>query len=274
MGDVSVSAVAKVDSSDDMVVRFTSVDGRSLEVIGTSGTIITLPTNTGSLDAPISIAEGGTGQTTKATAFDALSPMSAAGDLVYGGTSGTGTRLAKGTSGQILVGGDIPSWGTLPTAAVSSVNLDAVARLGIGTTDAGNVLSVSGASILFANGAGDIRASLSKYAGTATASFVFQDNFSGRAEFGLCGNDNFTMKVSADGGTWVNGIVIDKTTGAITVLNTIMAPVATLPGTPITGMEACVSTATTPAIGSALSLGGAAFAKAVYNGSQWTVIGK
>jgi len=57
------------------------------------------------------IAHGGTGATSKAGAFDALSPMSASGDIIYGGTSGTGTRLPKGTDGQImaLVSG-LPAW--------------------------------------------------------------------------------------------------------------------------------------------------------------------
>ena len=50
----------------------------------------------------IAIANGGTGQTTKSTAFDALSPMTTAGDIIYGGTSGTGTRLGIGSTGQVL----------------------------------------------------------------------------------------------------------------------------------------------------------------------------
>ena len=241
MSEVTISAVSGAARDDDMFITFTHEDGRKLVLVGTSSTRISLPTNTGALDAPISIAEGGTGQVTKAAAFNALSPMSTAGDMIYGGTAGAGTRLAKGTSSQILVGGDTPSWGMLPTAAVNGVNLDAVARLGIGTTDAGNVLSVSGATVLFANGAGDIRTSLSKHAATDTASFVFQDNFSGRAEFGLAGNDDFTMKVSPDGSSWLSGIVIDKTTAAVTFLHTVLTPAATLPAAPITGMEACVN---------------------------------
>jgi hypothetical protein len=42
---------------------------------------------------PVDIAHGGTGETTKAEAFDALSPTSAIGDLIYGGIAGTGMRL-------------------------------------------------------------------------------------------------------------------------------------------------------------------------------------
>lgn len=48
------------------------------------------------------LANGGTGQTTKAAAFDALSPMTTGGDIIYGGTSGTGTRLANGSANQYL----------------------------------------------------------------------------------------------------------------------------------------------------------------------------
>lgn len=38
-------------------------------------------------------------------------PMTAAGDIIYGGTSGTPTRLAKGTDGQVLtLASGLPSW--------------------------------------------------------------------------------------------------------------------------------------------------------------------
>jgi hypothetical protein len=49
-------------------------------------------------NAAVTIAQGGTGQSTKAAGFDALSPMSALGDVIYGGASGTGTRLAGSIS--------------------------------------------------------------------------------------------------------------------------------------------------------------------------------
>jgi len=59
----------------------------------------------------VPLNKGGTGQTTKAAAFDALSPMTTSGDIIYGGASGTGTRLAKATNGDVLtlVAG-IPAW--------------------------------------------------------------------------------------------------------------------------------------------------------------------
>lgn len=75
-------------------------------------------TTTGTLAISLSgtalpIANGGTSGTTKAGAFDALSPMTTGGDVIYGGASGTGTRLANGTSGQVLTsagGTSAPTW--------------------------------------------------------------------------------------------------------------------------------------------------------------------
>ena len=53
----------------------------------------------------IAIANGGTGQTTQSTGFNALSPMTTLGDIIYGGAApaGTGTRLAGNTSSTLSV---------------------------------------------------------------------------------------------------------------------------------------------------------------------------
>lgn len=70
----------------------------------------------------VAIADGGTGASSKAAGFDALSPMSASGDIVYGGASGTGTRLAKGSDTQVLtLAAGVPSWATpsvIPTTTL------------------------------------------------------------------------------------------------------------------------------------------------------------
>lgn len=59
----------------------------------------------------VAIADGGTGASTKAAGFDALSPLTTSGDILYGGASGTGTRLAKGSDGQVLtLASGLPSW--------------------------------------------------------------------------------------------------------------------------------------------------------------------
>ncbi len=75
----------------------------------------------------VPLNKGGTGQTTKAAAFDALSPMSASGDVIYGGTSGTGTKLAKGSDTQVLtLASGLPSWATpaITTYSNTTGNLD------------------------------------------------------------------------------------------------------------------------------------------------------
>ena len=88
-----------------------------------------------------------------------------------------------------------------------------LAAVGIGTAaDPTNPLSVYGASALFESG-GDIRVKLNKAASANTASFLYQDGWSGRAEIGLTGDDNFHFKVSPDGASWHEGINIDSSSG-------------------------------------------------------------
>jgi hypothetical protein len=55
---------------------------------------------------PLSTANGGTGQTTAAAAFNALPHE--AGDMICGGLSGTSTRLPAGNTSQVLIGGTVP----------------------------------------------------------------------------------------------------------------------------------------------------------------------
>ena len=87
----------------------------------------------------VAIANGGTGQTTKTEAFDALSPMTTAGDIIYGGTSGTGTRLAKGTDGQVLtLASGLPSW-VAPTGVTTMA--------AIGSTPNANGATISGVNL-------------------------------------------------------------------------------------------------------------------------------
>lgn len=100
----------------------------SLPPTSTKGSADSTPVTTFQINAPnipithsgivatigtIPIAGGGTGQVTKAAAFDALQPMTTGGDIIYGGASGTGTRLANGTAGQVLTsagGTSAPTW--------------------------------------------------------------------------------------------------------------------------------------------------------------------
>lgn len=97
-----------------------------------------------------------------------------------------------------------------------------VGLLGVNTTaSAPNLLSVKSNAALFAaiatadGGSGDARMQISKQAAGNTASVFFSDNYSGRAEFGLAGDDHFRLKVSPDGASWQNAFIIDKTTANV-----------------------------------------------------------
>jgi len=89
-------------------------------------------------------------------------------------------------------------------------------RWGINATaDESNRLAVSSeASLLNHAGAGH-RLKLNKAAAGETASVLFQTNWSGRAEFGLAGGDDFRVKVSPDGSVWHDALAIDRATGGL-----------------------------------------------------------
>ena len=49
-----------------------------------------------------------------------------------------------------------------------------------------------------------------------TASLVFQEGYSGRAEFGLTGDDDFHIKVSPDGASWNDALSV-KSSGRLSL---------------------------------------------------------
>lgn len=115
--------------------------------------------------------------------------------------------------------------GTTWKKLVDLVNrLQNSAGLGIGTTyDGINRLAVkTNASFLSAltnaeGGTGDIRLSLNKPSSEKTVSLIYQTNWSGRAEIGLTGDDNFHVKVSANGGTWREALLVSAAAGSVRI---------------------------------------------------------
>ena len=81
--------------------------------IPTLGTLSLLSSinNNNWLGTPLSIMNGGTGQTTPISAFNALSPINTSGDLVYGNSSGKSVRLGIGSNTNVLtVVNNFPQW--------------------------------------------------------------------------------------------------------------------------------------------------------------------
>ena len=92
----------------------------------------------------------------------------------------------------------------------------APALLGINATaDTTNRLAVASAASLFNHAGGDHQVKINKNVAANTASCLFQTGFSGRAEFGTTGDDNFHLKVSPNGSTFYEAFVIDRSSGRI-----------------------------------------------------------
>ena len=87
-----------------------------------SGTLTSctgLPLNTG-VTGTLPIGNGGTGQTTASTAFNALSPITTVGDLILGTGANTAGRLAIGANSYVLTSdGTTASWAA-PSGGVST----------------------------------------------------------------------------------------------------------------------------------------------------------
>ena len=170
----------------------------NLGVSGTANSIsVTSSTGTGVSIVAATSAAAGVLDSARATKIDNMATVAA---------SGSYTDLS-----------DKPSIPSIP-GSLSGKDIDNAARLGINTTDSSNLLSVNAPSVLFSN-AGDMRATISKGGESNIAAFNFQDNFSTRVQFGLLGNDSFTISTSPDGSTFKNAVVA-TTAGAVSFPNT------------------------------------------------------
>lgn len=85
--------------------------------------------------------------------------------------------------------------------------LENLAGLGVGTTsDATNRLAVASEAALFTHAGSDHRLTINKAAAGDTASVLMQSGWSGRAEMGLAGDEDFHLRVSADGSAWTTAL--------------------------------------------------------------------
>ncbi len=107
---------------------------------------------------------------------------------------------------------DGAAWGSV---SGDNQNLDFI---GINTTaDTTNRLAVKSDAVLFDNSGAGVQFKVNKAAVSDTASILYQTGYSGRAEIGLAGDDNFHFKVSADGNSWTDSLLINANSGHVSL---------------------------------------------------------
>lgn len=95
-------------------------------------------------------------------------------------------------------------------------SVNPVSLVGVNATaDATNRLSVVSPASLFSHEGAGHQLKINKDTAADTASVLFQTGFSGRAEFGTTGDDDFHVKVSADGSAWYEALVVSRSSGAV-----------------------------------------------------------
>lgn len=166
--------------------------------------------------------------------FDATQPPAVPGEgEVY--ATGTGAlaawaghdgQLAAFTDGAWLFIDPLEGWTATDvatgegrvwqTGAWVALPLDNLDSLGIATTaDATNRLAVASGATLFTHDGAGHQMKLNKAAPGDTGTLLFQTGWSGRAEMGLAGDDNWSIKVSDDGASWQTALRINAATGAV-----------------------------------------------------------
>lgn len=94
--------------------------------------------------------------------------------------------------------------------------LDNISAIGVNSpASLTNRLTVSSDTTLLTHQGTDHRLALNKQSEDNTASIIFQNNFSARAEIGLAGEDNLQIKISNNGSNFITALSIDKDTGIV-----------------------------------------------------------
>jgi len=160
------------------------------------------------------------------------------GDSYIVATAGTGDWVGQDGSLAVFANGGwlffAPSvgWKTYVESESVEVVFDGAAwsgqvstqadMLGLNASaDSTNRLAISApATLLTHEGAGH-QLKLNKASLPDTNSLLFQTNWSGRAEMGCVGDDDFSIKVSGDGVSFQEGLVVEAGTGAVRFPNGI-----------------------------------------------------
>ena len=151
------------------------------------------------------------------------------GDLATDIWSGQDGKLAQwaGSQWQFIVpqegwlawdleGGNLTVYSASTWQTVKGSGADVIDQLGINTSaDAVNRLAVASDATLYSHVGAGHQVKVNKAASSDTASLLYQSNWSGRAELGLTGDNDFHVKVSPDGSNFLDALIVNAATGAV-----------------------------------------------------------
>ncbi|MDP2737226.1 MAG: DUF2793 domain-containing protein [Pseudorhodobacter sp.] len=185
--------------------------------------------------------------------IDAITPPPAAvegavwalGEVPVGAWAGQALRLASWRGGTWVFIAPVIGWrawvrgagvlrvftGSGWVGLLGAGDLQNLGGIGINTTsDATNKLAVASAATLLSHVGAGHQLKLNKATPGDTASLLFQSDWSGRAEMGLAGSDDFSVKVSADGAAWNTALILNRTTGIATGAAVVQSSVDAVAG--------------------------------------------
>lgn len=247
--DPSKRAVFSVASVSSGATRTYTLPNGSTDLAGLATTQTFTGTKTFSGGFTVSGATASLGTSVANSTYSVGGGATAAGNtstinLGTGGVSDSTTVVNIGSSvagalGVTVINSPAVSFAA-SVASIAAPNAAVTAdQLGLGgaNPDATNRLSVNApATLLNHDGAGH-QLKLNKAGAGQTASLTFQTGFSGRAEIGTTGSDDFAIKVSPDGSSFFTALTVARATGQATlpqVLN--LGGQAVDPASPANGM--------------------------------------
>lgn len=214
--NADIKAAAAIDFSKLATLSSANI------LIGSAGNVATACAVTGDISltnggvtayvGTVPLNKGGTGLAAGSAnaAFNALSPMTTGGDLIYGGASGVATRLANGSAGQVLT-----SQGTTLAPTWTTVGGSQAYR-SVTTTDAPTntdyTLNCSGSSFtitLFTAVGNTGKVLVLKHSGTSLTQ-VYTLNTTGGQTIGGVASGSYalytngeSLTIQSDGANWI-----------------------------------------------------------------------
>ena len=229
-GQVGVVSIAYADIAGAIPTWNQNTTGNAATAtnVAYSGLTGTVPTwnqnTTGTADnvtGVVAIANGGSGQTTASAAFNALSPITATGDLILGTGVNTASRLAIGSNGYLLSSdGTTASWQPAPAGGVTT--FDAGTTGLTPTTATAGAISLAGTLVVGNGGTG--ATTLTGYVkGAGTSALTASSTIPNTDVTGLGTMSTQNANSVAVTGGAIDGTTIGATTASTGAFTTVSA---------------------------------------------------